>query len=54
MNDEKIQRALEETQAQAEQVFNRAGDLLRKGAGKLKEAAEAASEAIRKDLEDRP
>jgi len=54
MNDEKLRQAMEETQHQAEEAAARLGGLLRKGAQKLKEAAGAASDAIREDIKNRP
>lgn len=54
MNDEKIQQAIKQTQAQAEEAASQLGGLLRKGADKLKAAAEAASEAIRNDIDKHP
>ncbi|HEV3155029.1 MAG TPA: hypothetical protein VGZ02_14570 [Candidatus Baltobacteraceae bacterium] len=54
MNDDKLNDVLKQTQAQAEEAVDKLGVFLRKGAGKLKEVAEKASEQIRKDLEGRP
>lgn len=57
MNDntnEKLQQALKQTQAQAEEAAQQLGGLLRKGADKLKEAAEKAGEAIRNDINNHP
>jgi hypothetical protein len=53
-NNEKLQQALKQTQAQAEEAAQQLGGLLRKGAEKLKEAAEAASQAIRDDIDRHP
>ena len=52
-NDEKLQQAIKKTQEQAEEAAQHFGGLLRKGAEKLKEAADAASDAIRKDIDSR-
>ena len=54
MNEDKIAEALKQTQAQAEEAATQLGGLLRKGAEKLKEAAQAASDAIRNDINSRP
>lgn len=54
MNEEKLQQALKETQIQAEEAASKLGALLRKGAEKLRDAADAASEVIREDLRNRP
>ena len=53
-NDEKLAQAIKQTQLQAEEAASKLGGLLRKGAEKLRDAAEAASEAIREDLKNRP
>jgi hypothetical protein len=54
MNDDKLQQALKQTQAQAEEAASQLGGLLRKGAEKLKQAADAATEAIRNDIDNHP
>ena len=53
-NNEKLQQAIKQTQAQAEEAAQQLGGLLRKGAEKLKEAAEKATEAIRNDINNHP
>jgi hypothetical protein len=61
MNDElleqakaRMQDALKQTQAQTQEAATQLGGLLRIGAKQLKKAAEAASQAIRDDLNSRP
>lgn len=54
MNEEKLRQAMHETQAQAEEAAVKLGGLLRKGVQKIKQAAEAASDAIREDIHNRP
>lgn len=54
MNEEQLQKALKQTQIQAEDAAGKFGALLRKGAEKLREAADATAEAVRKDLENHP
>lgn len=56
MNDDqkaKVQDALKQTQAQAEEAATQLGALFRVGAKKLKEAADKAKDAIQKDIESR-
>jgi hypothetical protein len=56
MNDDqkaKMQEALKQTQAQAEEAASQLGALFRIGAKKLKEAADSAKDAIQKDLDSR-
>lgn len=61
MNDEtlerakaRVQQALHETQEQTEEAATQLGGLLRKGLSHLKQAGDAAAEAIRKDINSRP
>jgi hypothetical protein len=49
----KMQDALKQTQAQAEEAASQLGALFRIGAKKLKEAADNAKDAIQKDLDSR-
>jgi hypothetical protein len=49
----RMQEALRQTQEQTEDAAVQLGALFRKGAQKLKEASDAATEAIRKDFENR-
>jgi uncharacterized protein (DUF3084 family) len=60
MNDElleqakaRMQQALQQTQEQTQEAAVQLGGLLRIGAQKLKEAADAASQAIRDDINSR-
>ena len=56
MNDDqkaKVQEALKQTQAQAEEAETQLGALFRIGAKKFKEAADKAKDAIQKDIESR-
>lgn len=50
----RVNDAIRRTQAQAEEAATLLGPLLRKGAEKLKEAADAAAQAIRNDINRRP
>jgi hypothetical protein len=50
----RMEEALKQTQAQTEDAATKLGPLLRKGAEKLKEAADAAGRAIRDDINRRP
>jgi hypothetical protein len=61
MNDElleqakaRMQDALKQTQEQTQEAAVQLGGLLRIGAKKLKDAADAASQAIRDDINNRP
>ncbi len=61
MNDEtlekakqKMQEALDQTKEQTEEAAGQLRDLFRKGAAKAKEAADAATRAIRDDINKRP
>ncbi len=61
MNDElfeqtkaRMQDALKQTQEQTQEAATQLGGLLRIGAEKLKKAADAASQAIRDDINRRP
>ena len=54
MNEDKLRQAMHETQAQAEEAAVKLGGLLRKGVQKIREAADAASDAIRDDIKNRP
>jgi hypothetical protein len=61
MNDEllekakvRMQDALHKTQEQTEDAAVQLGGFLRYGAKKLKQAADAASQAIRDDINSRP
>lgn len=49
----KVQEALKQTQAQAEEAASQLGGLLRIGAKKLKEAADKTRDAIQKDIDSR-
>ena len=51
---ERVQDALNKTQEQTQEAATQIGGLLRFGAKKLKEAADAASQAIRDDINSRP
>jgi hypothetical protein len=56
MNDDqkaKVQEALKQTQAQAEEAATQLGALFRIGAKNLHEAADKTREAIQKDLDSR-
>lgn len=53
MDDERMREAVDRTREQIEQAAGMAASLLRKGADKLKDAADAASAAIRDDLNKR-
>jgi len=60
MNDEFFERtkslaqeALKQTQEQTEEAAVQFGALLRKGADALKQAADAAADTIRKDIDGR-
>jgi hypothetical protein len=60
MNDETIeqakarmQEALRQTQAQTEEAASQLGGLFTKGVAQLKKAADAAADAIRKDINSR-
>lgn len=54
MNDEKLTQLLKETQTQADEAATQFGKLLRKGAEKLRDAADKAAEAIRQDIDRHP
>jgi hypothetical protein len=61
MNDEtleqakaRMQEALRHTQEQTEEAATQLGGLFAKGAAQLKKAADAAADAIRKDINSRP
>lgn len=49
----KMQEALKQTQAQAEEAATQLGSLFRVGARKLKEAADKTRDAIQKDIDSR-
>lgn len=49
----KVQEALKQTQAQAEEAATQLGAFFRVGAKKLKEAADKAKDAIQKDIDSR-
>jgi len=51
---ERVQDALKQTQEQTQEAATQLGGLLRMGASKLKEVADAASQAIRDDINNRP
>jgi uncharacterized protein (DUF3084 family) len=50
----RMQDALKQTQEQTQEAATQLGGLLRFGAKKLKEAADAAQQAIQDDLNSRP
>jgi hypothetical protein len=61
MNDDTIEKAkkhvqdaFEQTKPQIEEAANQLTSLFKKGAAKAKEAADAASQAIRDDINKRP
>jgi ElaB/YqjD/DUF883 family membrane-anchored ribosome-binding protein len=61
MNDENLEKAkqrmkeaLDQTKPQLEEAANQLTKLFKKGAAKAKEAADAASQAIRDDINKRP
>jgi hypothetical protein len=61
MNDETLEQAkarmreaLEQTKEQTEEAAGQLGGLLSKGVAHLKKAADAAADAIRKDINSRP
>jgi hypothetical protein len=61
MNDETLdkakkamQDALDQTKPQLEEAANQLTSLFKKGAAKAKEAADAASRAVRDDINKRP
>jgi hypothetical protein len=61
MNDEtlekakqKVKEALDQTKPQLEEAADQLTKLFKKGADKAKEAADAASRAIRDDINKRP
>ena len=49
-----VKDALNKTQAQTEEALGHLGGFLRAGAQKAKEAADAAAQAIRDDINKRP
>ncbi len=50
----RVQEALKQTQDQGEEAASQLGSILRVGAAQLKKAADAASQAVRDDLNSRP
>jgi hypothetical protein len=50
----RLKAALQQTQAQTDEAATKLGPLLRKGAAKVRQAAEAARGAIQSDIEKRP